>query len=189
VVWLFVQQFDVEFRCLGAVVPRHQFIIDSNTVRIFFSKCHIQLPEYTSFLPLFCPNTSTPFPVYGLFLRGISKNDCQTGNFRQVFIMAFAKRLKLTQTYRVVYGHSLLYNTLLRKFVSPCLGPFTESSIDSHCWAWVVRLWSSFLSAGIASNFNRLSLMYVKSIWLKRVLVKVRVGWRIHEQNRMSSYK
>ena len=29
--------------CLRAVVPHHQFIIDSHTVRIFFSKCHIQL--------------------------------------------------------------------------------------------------------------------------------------------------
>ena len=28
---------------LRAVVLRHQFVIDSPTVRIFFSKCHIQL--------------------------------------------------------------------------------------------------------------------------------------------------
>jgi hypothetical protein len=27
--------------CLWAVVPRHQFIIDSHTVRVLFSKCHI----------------------------------------------------------------------------------------------------------------------------------------------------
>ena len=29
--------------CLRAVVQRHQFIIDPHTVRILFSKCHIQL--------------------------------------------------------------------------------------------------------------------------------------------------
>jgi hypothetical protein len=30
-----------------------------------------------------------------------------------------------TKDYRVVYGHSLLlYNTLLHKFVWPCMGPF-----------------------------------------------------------------
>jgi len=32
--------------------------------------------------------------------------------------MTFAKRLKFAQTYRIVYGRSLLlYNTLLHKFV------------------------------------------------------------------------
>jgi len=28
--------------------------------------------------------------------------------------MTFAKRMKSAQTYRIVYGHSLLYNTLMR---------------------------------------------------------------------------
>jgi len=38
--------------------------------------------------------------------------------------MTFAKRLKYAQTYRIVYEHSLLlHNTLLRKFVWPCMGP------------------------------------------------------------------
>ena len=71
---------------------------------------------------------SFPLPVYGLFLRRISKNNCQTGSLGHIFVTTFAKRLKFAQTYRIVYGHSLLlyktllyntllYNTLLRKFV------------------------------------------------------------------------
>jgi hypothetical protein len=63
------------------------------------------------FLTNICPNTSFPLPVYDLFLRRISKNNCPTGNFGHVFVMTFVKRLKFAQTYRIVYGHSLLlYN-------------------------------------------------------------------------------
>jgi len=43
--------------------------------------------------------------------------------------MTFAKRLKFAQTYRTVYGHSLLYNTLLRKFIWPCMGPLSLKPI------------------------------------------------------------
>jgi len=54
----------------------------------------------------------------------LSKNNCQTVSFEHVFIMTFVKRLKFAQNYRVVHGHSLLlYNTLLRKFVWPRMGP------------------------------------------------------------------
>jgi hypothetical protein len=42
--------------------------------------------------------------------RYISKNNCQTDIFGHVFVMTFAKRLKFEQTYRVVYGQSLVVN-------------------------------------------------------------------------------
>ena len=112
--------------CLWAVVPHYQFIIDSHTVRILFSKCHIQLQIKNSSGNLFCPNT--PLSVYGLFLSRISRNNCQTGSFGHVFFMTFAKRLKFAQTYCIVYGQSLLYNMLLRKFVWPCIRPSSVRS-------------------------------------------------------------
>jgi len=113
------------------VVPHQQFIIDSHTFRIFFSNCHIQLQIKNSSGNFFCPNTPFPLPVsvYGLFLSHISKNNCRTGIFGHIFVMTFPKTMKLAQTYRIAYGHSLLlYITLLRKFVWLCMGPISVRS-------------------------------------------------------------
>jgi hypothetical protein len=56
------------------------------------------------YLTFICPNTPFPHPVYGLFLRRMSKNKCQTGSFEHVFVVTFAKRLKFAQICLTVYG-------------------------------------------------------------------------------------
>ena len=133
--------------CLRAAVPRHQFIIDSLTVRIFFSKCHTQLQiknsgrnlySYTSsFQPIFCPNTPFLLPVYGVFFRRISKQP----NRQDLDMFSLWHLPRDWSVRKLIVHYLLLYNTLLRKFVWRCIGPFTHrepTSMNHSPWVLLV---------------------------------------------------
>jgi len=67
------------------------------------------------------------------------------------------------QTYRIVYGHSLLlYNTLLRIFVWPCMGPFILKFLFLYCISY------SFSILGWGLGFSSPRHDAFSGCWLRR---------------------
>jgi hypothetical protein len=65
--------------------------------------------------------------VYGLFLCGISKNNCRAGGFEHLFFVKFAKRLKFAQTNHIMCGdnyYSLVVQHAVAQFCLTGNGAF-----------------------------------------------------------------
>jgi len=80
--------------CLRSVVPRHQFIVDSHNVRMFFSKCHIEQR-----IKICRGNLYSYIGRYRNYGKSLPPSNKQKIIAKQaaldVFFMIFAKRLNL----------------------------------------------------------------------------------------------